>query len=90
MGGLSLLCSKVPRYAPARLTLTFHLADYFRSRGVSLPQPAFVERATIQIGIAHPDQHYHVPLPTGEVSVGRTHCGIHKIQRRIATALRWN
>src|ERR1700737_2342407 len=45
-----------------RLTLTFHLADYFRSRGVSLPQPAFVEQAIIQIGIAHPEQHYHVPL----------------------------
>ncbi|HUN26146.1 MAG TPA: hydroxyisourate hydrolase [Steroidobacteraceae bacterium] len=43
-------------------TLTFHLAEYFRGRGVALPQPAFIERAVIQIGIADPEQHYHVPL----------------------------
>jgi 5-hydroxyisourate hydrolase len=29
---------------------------------VALPEPAFIEEATIRIGIAHPDQHYHVPL----------------------------
>ncbi len=41
--------------------LTFHTADYFRGRGVKLPQPAFLEEASIRIGIAT-DQHYHVPL----------------------------
>lgn len=44
------------------VTITFHVADYFRSRGVTLPTPAFLETATITIGIAGPDQHYHVPL----------------------------
>ena len=43
-------------------TLTFHVASYFRARGVTLPDPAFIEEAVIRIGIAHPDQHYHVPL----------------------------
>jgi 5-hydroxyisourate hydrolase len=43
-------------------TLTFHTASYFRGRGVILPDPAFIEEAVIRIGIAHPDQHYHVPL----------------------------
>jgi 5-hydroxyisourate hydrolase len=42
--------------------LTFHIANYFRGRGVTLPQPAFIEEAVIRIGIADPAQHYHVPL----------------------------
>jgi 5-hydroxyisourate hydrolase len=42
--------------------LIFHTAEYFRARGVALPEPAFIEQATIQIGIAAADQHYHVPL----------------------------
>jgi 5-hydroxyisourate hydrolase len=42
--------------------LTFHTAEYFRSRGVKLPEPAFIENASIEIGIAAADQHYHVPL----------------------------
>ncbi len=41
--------------------LIFHTAEYFRARGVQLPEPAFIEQASIQIGIAA-DQHYHVPL----------------------------
>jgi 5-hydroxyisourate hydrolase len=42
--------------------LTFQTAAYFRERGVSLPTPAFLECASIQIGIAAADEHYHVPL----------------------------
>jgi hydroxyisourate hydrolase len=49
-------------FRAGRYTLTFHVARYFRGRGVSLPEPAFIEEAVIRIGIAHPDQHYHVPL----------------------------
>ena len=45
-----------------RYTLTFHVAEYFRGRGVALPEPAFIEQAVIRIGIADADQHYHVPL----------------------------
>jgi 5-hydroxyisourate hydrolase len=45
-----------------RYALTFYVADYFRSRGVALPEPAFLEEAVIRVGIAHADQHYHVPL----------------------------
>jgi len=43
-------------------SLTFFVADYFRSRGVVLPNPAFINEALIRIGIAAADQHYHVPL----------------------------
>jgi hydroxyisourate hydrolase len=45
-----------------RYTLTFHVAEYFRARGVALPEPAFIEQAVIRIGIADPSQSYHVPL----------------------------
>jgi 5-hydroxyisourate hydrolase len=45
-----------------RYALTFHIAAYFRERGLAVPQPAFIEEAVIRIGIAHPDEHYHVPL----------------------------
>ena len=49
-------------FRTGRYTLTFHTASYFRAGGVILPEPAFLEEAVISIGIAHPDQHYHVPL----------------------------
>jgi len=42
--------------------LVFDVAAYFRSRGVELPEPPFLDRVTLDFGIAHADQHYHVPL----------------------------
>jgi 5-hydroxyisourate hydrolase len=49
-------------FSTGRYTLTVFIAEYFRGRGVVLPEPPFLEEAVIRIGIAHPDQHYHVPL----------------------------
>jgi 5-hydroxyisourate hydrolase len=49
-------------FRAGRYSLTFHMAEYFRGRGLELPQPAFIEEALVQIGVAHADQHYHVPL----------------------------
>lgn len=49
-------------FKAGRYLLTFHTADYFRARGVALPEPAFIEHASIEVGIAAADQHYHVPL----------------------------
>jgi len=49
-------------FRAGRYCLTFHLADYFRRRGVALPEPAFIENAVIELGIAAPSEHYHVPL----------------------------
>jgi 5-hydroxyisourate hydrolase len=51
-----------PAFRTGRYTVTFHIASYFRARGVMLPDPPFIDEAVIRIGIAHPDQHYHVPL----------------------------
>ena len=42
--------------------LVFDVAAYFRRRGVELPEPPFLDRVTLDFGIAHADQHYHVPL----------------------------
>jgi 5-hydroxyisourate hydrolase len=49
-------------FQTGRYTLTFHLGEYFRRRGVALSEPAFIEDAVIHFGIAYIDQHYHVPL----------------------------
>lgn len=42
--------------------LVFEVGAYFRARGVPLPEPAFLDRVSIDFGVAHPQQHYHVPL----------------------------
>ena len=42
--------------------LVFDVAAYFRGCGVSLPEPNFLNRVSIDFGVAHADQHYHVPL----------------------------
>ena len=42
--------------------LVFDVAAYFNAKGVSLPQPNFLERVTLDFGVADAAQHYHVPL----------------------------
>ena len=42
--------------------LTFDVAAYFKAKGVPLPEPNFLNRVSLDFGIAHTDQHYHVPL----------------------------
>lgn len=42
--------------------LVFQVGDYFRSAGVTLPQPAFLDRVPLVFGIADSNVHYHVPL----------------------------
>ena len=42
--------------------LEFDVADYFKSRGVTLPEPNFLNTVCVDFGMAHVDQHYHVPL----------------------------
>jgi 5-hydroxyisourate hydrolase len=43
-------------------TLRFAVAEYFRSRGIVLPEPPFLDQVTIEFGIADETAHYHVPL----------------------------
>ena len=42
--------------------LVFDVKGYFATRGVALPEPTFLNRVSLDFGVAHPDQHYHVPL----------------------------
>jgi 5-hydroxyisourate hydrolase len=42
--------------------LVFDVAAYFRALRVDLPEPPFLDRVQLDFGIAHPAQHYHVPL----------------------------
>ena len=50
------------RFRKGLYSLTFHVGEYFRARGVSLPDPAFLENVVVPFGIATPDENYHVPL----------------------------
>ena len=42
--------------------LVFDVAGYFKARGVSLPEPNFLNRVSLDFGVARTDEHYHVPL----------------------------
>ncbi len=48
--------------ATGRYRLLFEVADYFRARGVVLPEPPFIDRVPLDFGIADVAAHYHVPL----------------------------
>lgn len=47
---------------PGTYRLSFEVAAYFRARGVDLPEPPFLDVVHLDFGVAHADQHYHVPL----------------------------
>lgn len=55
-------CPDLPAIAPGRFRLTFAVADYFRGKGVDLPEPPFLDRVAIDFGVAEDEGHYHVPL----------------------------
>jgi 5-hydroxyisourate hydrolase len=45
-----------------RYRLSFAVATYFKTKGVVLPDPSFLDVVHIDFGIANIEQHYHVPL----------------------------
>ena len=45
-----------------RYRLVFHVGEHFRSKGVLLPDPPFVDVVPIDFGIAEDGGSYHVPL----------------------------
>lgn len=47
-----------------RYRLVFGVAAYFKARGVTLPEPAFLDEVPLDFGIADVASHYHVPLLT--------------------------
>ena len=48
--------------AVGRWRLLFDVAPYFRARGVTLPEPAFIDTVQLDFGIADAAGHCHVPL----------------------------
>jgi 5-hydroxyisourate hydrolase len=47
---------------PGTYELVFHAADYFRARGLRLPDPPFLDEVPLRFSIAEADGRYHVPL----------------------------
>ncbi len=42
--------------------LVFDVAAYFKARGVVLPEPSFLNKVSLDFGVADATAHYHVPL----------------------------
>ncbi|QCI13743.1 hydroxyisourate hydrolase [Pseudomonas putida] len=42
--------------------LQFSAGDYYRGRGVQLPEAAFLDVVVLRFGIDEKQEHYHVPL----------------------------
>ena len=40
----------------------FHVAEFYRGAGVSLPATPFLDVVAYRFGIADPTQHYHLPF----------------------------
>jgi 5-hydroxyisourate hydrolase len=54
-------CPGLPAITAGRYRLEFFVAEYFRTAGVALPDPPFLDIVAINFGVAS-DGHYHVPL----------------------------
>jgi len=50
------------RFTAGVWQLEFHVAEYFKSRGVPLAKLPFLDIVTVRFGVASPEQSYHVPL----------------------------
>ncbi len=57
--GLLLSASELQR---GTYRLVFDVAGYFKTRGVALPEPNFLNQVNLDFGVADPQSHYHVPL----------------------------
>jgi 5-hydroxyisourate hydrolase len=40
----------------------FHVADYYRKAGISVPSHPFLNVVRYDFGVDQPDQHYHLPF----------------------------
>ena len=48
--------------APGRFELRLHVGQYYRERGTTLPEPAFMEVQVFRFGLVDERQHYHLPV----------------------------
>ena len=49
-------------FRPGTYELVFAAGAYFRTANAVTADPPFLDQVPIRFGIAHADQHYHVPL----------------------------
>ncbi len=49
-------------FATGTYELRLHVGDYYRQRGATLPQPAFMDVQVFRFGLADLSQHYHLPI----------------------------
>lgn len=42
--------------------LLFHVAEYYKGKGMDLPDPPFVEVVPVRFSVFDTAQHYHVPM----------------------------
>jgi 5-hydroxyisourate hydrolase len=50
------------RFAPGAYEALFHVADWYRTQGVALPDVPFLDVVAYRFGIADSAQHYHLPF----------------------------
>ena len=50
------------RMVVGHYAIEFHVADYFRSFGVPMEDPPFIDVVTVRFGVAKADRPLHVPL----------------------------
>jgi 5-hydroxyisourate hydrolase len=51
-----------PTTATGLYEALFHVGDWYRTQGVAVPKPAFLEIVPYRFGVADLAQHYHLPL----------------------------
>src|SRR3954471_13815771 len=49
-------------FTAGRYRLVFGAGEYFAAKGVTLPNPPFVDEVALDFGVADATAHYHVPL----------------------------
>ena len=49
-------------FVQGQYELVFHTASYFKSQGVVLEDPPFLDEVVIRFGVSKTNDHYHVPL----------------------------
>jgi len=42
--------------------LVFHVGEYYASRGLGLPDPAFIDQVPVRFTVFDATQHFHVPM----------------------------
>jgi 5-hydroxyisourate hydrolase len=50
------------RLTPGFYEAIFHVADWYRSQRVQLPEVPFLDVVTYCFGVSDPQQHYHLPF----------------------------